>query len=242
MSRKRLDLGSFQSSIKIDTGGVYRRLMIVAQRVKWEWIKRANMALSKYSDNTRNKYKAGIVIEGPDRRGIRVVLRGRFPNWFEQGLGPQGIGSTGAFDIRRNVLKGKDKQVIPIGRTEAQVQTIVNRAKVSRPEADRISKMAKALTGTTSERQPDGSHKTQWGGRMPRGLVPKALQHHKTDLLDGMIRTESGYSGGQQQTGGYKVFRTMSKNGQPWMHPGIPAHRIASEVESMIPQIMLEEW
>ena len=241
MPRKRLDLTKYEDKISISAQGVYRRLMTLAHRVRWEWLRLANQKLAMYSDNTRNKYKAGIVIEGPDKRGVRIILRGRFPNWFEQGLGPTGIGSTGAFDIRVNVLKGKESQAIPITRSSAQVQGIATGMPRDKPQATRIAKMAAALTGTTSHRLPDGAHRTQWGGRMKSEQIPKLLQHH-TDRLEGMTRKEAGYSKGTRQTGGHTTFRMMSWKGKPWIHPGIPAHNMAALVESKLKQIVRDEW
>lgn len=58
-------------------------------------------------------YLDGTTIE---RAGSEIVVsvRGMIPNFIEHGLGPSGLGSEGAFDMRANILKGKESRAIPL--------------------------------------------------------------------------------------------------------------------------------
>lgn len=62
---------------------------------------RGEAASAKYA----SVYLGGTEVE---RSGdeIRVRVTGLVPNFVERGLGPGGVGTEGAFDIRSNVLRG----------------------------------------------------------------------------------------------------------------------------------------
>ncbi len=58
-------------------------------------------------------YLAGTTVsrEGGD---IVVRVKGDVPNFIEHGLGPGGLGTEGPFDMRQNILKGRDMRAVPI--------------------------------------------------------------------------------------------------------------------------------
>lgn len=77
--------------------------------VRWE------MRVSVWHDAWRyaEDYLGGTTVE---REGADIVVqvRGLIPNFIEHGLGPSGIGSEGPFDMRANILKGRERRAIPL--------------------------------------------------------------------------------------------------------------------------------
>jgi hypothetical protein len=77
--------------------------------VRWE------MRVSVWHEASRHAqvYLDGtsVVREGDD---IVVTVRGMIPNFIEHGLGPGGLGTEGAFDMRANLLKGREHRAIPM--------------------------------------------------------------------------------------------------------------------------------
>ena len=81
-----------------------------AIRLKEEWVARASSELA----GTVGEYVRGIEIgipvvgSGIDADiSISISLDGLVANMIEQGLGPQGVGSTGPFDMRKFILKNR---------------------------------------------------------------------------------------------------------------------------------------
>ena len=77
--------------------------------VRWE------MRVSVWHDAWRyaEDYLGGTTVE---REGNDIVVRvqGLIPNFIEHGLGPGGVGTEGPFDMRANVLKGRQRQGGPL--------------------------------------------------------------------------------------------------------------------------------
>lgn len=67
---------------------------------------------------------------------------------------------------------------------------------------------------------------------------------HKTNPLQGLVKTGGGYSRDprtgkmRKQTTGYMTFRRASWAGDPWMHPGRKAERIANIIRRNLPSIL----
>lgn len=167
-----------------------------------------------------------------------VELLGTFPNMLEQGMGPGGVGTEGAYDLRtfllrastRNIRHGKHGMYlnVPFDRTAAFIEKAGGKPALE---------AAKALAPTTSVRGPGGVDRTLWGGRMPAGMAPKLKEHHATDPLAAMVRKLGHYSQGVSQST-YRAWRTISEGGKPWIHPGIRARRLADRVNAAMPEII----
>lgn len=80
------------------TSNVLREMVINTRQYAW-----------RYAD----AYLEGLSVE---REGDAIVVRvkGDIPNFIEHGLGPGGLGTEGPFDMRQNVLKGRERRAIPI--------------------------------------------------------------------------------------------------------------------------------
>lgn len=195
-----------------------------AIRAEWAATARANLQVSA---GTVAEYVKAIVPSNGSRAGVMLI--GTFPNMFEQGLGPQGVGSEGPFDLRTTLLQPTTRSIrqgkkgpylhVPFGRSIAFIKS---------QGGDDAAEKFRNLGATTSR-----AGKTVWGEKLPPGLAPKVAPHHATDLLAGTYRNEGVYSkastpGAASSTG--KAFRTISQGGKPWIHPGIRAARIADIV------------
>lgn len=66
--------------------------------------------------NHRRAYMSGIERGFDASNDTEAVIRliGDVPNFIEHGLGPGGVGTEGAFDIRQNVLRGRNGQSVPV--------------------------------------------------------------------------------------------------------------------------------
>lgn len=227
---------------RFDLASIVRRSMPfgadVALRVRSaiqaEWAAEARQGLGR-SAATVAKYVAGLQPSTTSNAGVELV--GTFPNMFEQGLGPGGVGTEGAFDLRTTLLKATTRSIrfgrkgmylnVPFDMTEGAITAAGGREAM---------KQARQLQPTWSF--PNG--RTQWGGRLPPGLAPKAQPHHATDPLAGIVRRETAYSQaaapGSQST--YRKWRTISEGGKPWVHPGFLAARIADRVMAKLDTIL----
>jgi len=180
------------------------------------------------SGATTGQYVAAISpVEAPT---ARVELVGTFPNMFEQGMGPNGVGSEGPFDIRTFALRATTRNIhhgpkgmylnVPFGHTLASIAGRGGTAAV---------KAAQALAPTLSV-PSGGGFKTLWGGRLPAGLAPKIAEHHATDPLHGLVRKQAAYAAATQST--FQTWRRLTEWGKPWYHPGIRGRHNAAKVAS----------
>lgn len=227
---------------RFDLASIVRRSMPfganVASRIQAaiqaEWAAEARQGLGR-SAATVSKYIAGLQPSATSNAGVELV--GTFPNMFEQGLGPGGVGTEGAFDLRTTLLKATTRSIkhgkkgmylnVPFDMSEGAITAAGGKDAM---------KQARKLSPTWSF--PNG--RTQWGGRLPPGLAEKAKPHHATDPLAGIVRREVAYSDaaapGSQS--GYRKWRTISEGGKPWIHPGFMASRIANRVMAKLDQII----
>jgi len=66
--------------------------------------------------------------------------------------------------------------------------------------------------------------------------VPKLAEHHKTDIYAGMKKVSHLYQNATQSQ--YMTFRMISENmTEGWMHPGINARHLATQVETYVQSI-----
>lgn len=203
---------------RIDT--VRRTLQAVIQ-AEWRAEARTNLGASRahVAEYVRNINRVGT---------NAVELTGTFPNMLERGMGPAGVGSEGAFDLKntllqpttRSIRKGKNGLYlnVPFGRTVAMIKALGGTA---------AYKAARALSATVST-----AAGTRWGDRLPPGMAPKLATHHATDPLASLYRFRGNYStaSGVKGRSTYRNFRTISQGGRSWIHPGIRARKIAERV------------
>jgi len=189
------------------------------------------------SDATAAQYENAIApVDAPT---ARVELTGTFPNMFEQGMGPNGVGSEGPFDIRTFALRDGTRNLrhgpkgmylnVPFGHTLA---SIAGRG------GDAAVKAAKALSPTLSVPSGAGGFRTLWGGRLPAGLAPKIAEHHATDPLHGLVRKQAAYAAATQST--FQTWRRLTEWGKPWIHPGIRARNNAAKVAAQGADFVVE--
>lgn len=199
-------------------------LIRAAIRAEWAATARSNLPVSA---RTVSEYVKALVPSDNSRAGVMLV--GTFPNMFEQGLGPGGVGTEGPFDLRTTLLQPTTRS-IRMGKKGLYLHVPFDRsvAFIKSQGGDEAAEKFRNLGATTSR-----AGKTVWGEKLPPGLAPKAAEHHATDLLAGTYRNEGVYSkastpGAASSTG--RAFRTLSQGGKPWIHPGIRAARIADLV------------
>lgn len=201
--------------------------VLIRSAIRAEWAATARSDLP-YSARTTSEYIKALVPSDSSAAGVMLV--GTYPNMFEQGLGPQGVGSEGPFDLRTTLLQPTTRSIrqgkrglylhVPFERSIPFIE--------SQGGADAVYKFR------TQKATISRGGKTEWGDRLPPGLAPKAAPHHATDLLAGTYRNEGVYSkasamlGVAQSTG--RAFRTISQAGKPWIHPGIKAANLAARV------------
>jgi hypothetical protein len=138
----------------------------MAEAVQNGWKVFARKKLGK----TRTEYIRAIQIErvSPDRS--LVVLTGVLPNLVEQGMGPQGIGSYGPYNVGDFLLKTTTKSIrrnkqgqlylhVPFRHGVAGIRDIGGEAAVSAARALQVTKTRAAKGGNPGH--------LSWGGRMP---------------------------------------------------------------------------
>lgn len=230
MARRILDITGIVQRMLPPAAVLARRVQLAVQAA-WAAEARANLGRSA---KTVSAYVGGIQPAPTSNAGVELV--GTYPNMFELGLGPGGVGTEGPFDLRDTLLKPTTRSIrqgkrglylfVPFHMTVAAIKAAGGNAAV---------KQARGLPATTSQ-----NGRTFWGGRLPPGLAPKQRPHHATDPLAGLVRKEAPYSaasgGGGQST--YHKWRTISQNGKPWIHPGIQAKHLADRVLAKMGAIM----
>lgn len=234
-------------SARFNIGDIIRQSMpvasVMARRVQagimaaWAAEARANLGRS---NKTTAAYVGGIQPSSTSQAGVELV--GTFPNMFEQGMGPGGVGTEGPYDLRTTLLKATTRSIrfgkrgmylnVPFDVSAAQIKALGGNAAL---------KQARALAPTLS---PSQGGRTQWGGRLPPGLAPKMRPDHHSDPLAGIVRREAAYStaaaAGSQST--YRKWRAISEGGKPWIHPGIRAAHIATRVMAQMGDIIRDAF
>lgn len=216
---------------------------VMARRVQagimaaWAAEARANLGRS---NKTTAAYVGGLQPSSTSQAGVELL--GTFPNMFEQGMGPGGVGTEGPYDLRDVLLKPTTRSIrfgpkgmylnVPFDMSAAQIKALGGASAL---------KQARALAPTLS---PSQGGRTQWGGRLPPGLAPKMKEHHHSDPLAGIVRREAAYSTaaapGSQST--YRKWRRITQWGKPWIHPGIRAAHIATRVMAQMGDIVRDAF
>ena len=208
------------------------RLMDSIERIVTQEWKAASRSLGR----TRQVYRDNIVVDMKTPDKLQMSLRGTVPNIVEQGMGPGGVGTYGAYDIRK-FIKFKDKDYVNV-RFEH-----LGASKGKTDSAKAIRKLAVSRSKPNEQGFIYGKKtKKNLGPRLPPGFAqvkknPTTGKRHSTDFLAGMIRTRaegaSARSGAQHTT-----FRRLSKNGKPWMSSGVRPRRYAAKIVKALPALI----
>lgn len=238
----------------LDADGKRRRMKRIALTIQSAWASKAN----KHSARIRSAYKK-MLSSRADERTAEVVFSGdgsgkdgALALMVEYGMGPGGIGTEGAYDVRKYLLTGGPgkmrpgpTKIVPFSHTHASMRAVAGGKETSNAVALQSFKASVSA----------GREKTIWGHRISAKDLPGPLRaadtqkkdvkgknytafRHKTHVLAGMVKTQSTYSKGVKQTSGFKTFRTASWKGDPWMHPGIKAGHYGEQVRRELPGLI----
>lgn len=196
----------------------------------------AALAIREVTDNT-----CIVSLPGPGADSKVAVLA----RMAELGMGPSGIGSEGRYDIRKFVLKAGTNRLhfgkngpfvhVPFDMSDEDMLNIGGKA---------LRDLAQSMTPTVTK-----GKKTVWGDRLTpkftRTLIEAKVGASIAALgrVSGAVRLASTYSKGkggkaEQQTTGYRAWRTMSWAGEAWWHPGIKAARLADRIRRQVPELV----
>lgn len=234
--------------------GMKKKAIALADAILLEWTVEARSAIK--SQSVMDAYVKSLSIKKANNEQVQVSLTpkgqgGTLALMYELGMGPNGIGSSGPYDMRVFMLKETTRNI----RRDKKGQLYLNvpfkhSAKAIKARGDehvlkQAKKLAPRFTANAPQVSRDGSIKGSKGDRLPRGLVPKMKAHHTTDIYAGMVRLASSYSRKKDgkavvQTSGYMTWRRMTMNQKPpkWVHPGIQPLFLHKKVYDSLPTII----
>ena len=231
MAQKRLDLRKIIPGLDGST-----KLMDGIERVAMQEWKAASRGLGE----TRDDYRRAISVDTKTSGKLRFTLRGMVPNIVEQGMGPGGVGTYGAYDIRKFMKFSGKPYVNVMFRQKKSSQSPAVQKKMGRLAISR-SKVNPA--GGPDRGFIYGRQTTKnIGPRFPAGMAPVRRnpttgKKHSTDFLADMIRVRAaGTSPGSGTS--YMTFRRISKNGKPWISRGVRPRRFGAKVAKKLPGLI----
>lgn len=233
----------------LDARSRLARMRTIAHLVLAEWQAEVRATLR----SSRAAYIKSLAIREVTETTATVDLAGagvgravaQLARMVEFGMGPGGIGTQGAYDIRTFVLRAGTRK-LRFGKSGPYVNVPFTRSPKEIKEMGGAGALraARGLQATVA----NAAGGTKWGGRLATGLASnlpngRIKPHHVADALQGLVRLASTYSKNPEgtarvQTTGYRLFRRMAWSGQPWMHPGIRAHRLAEKVVAKVPDLV----
>ncbi len=236
MSRPRLTPQQIHAHFGMDKRGRKARMQRMGDAIVGEWSASARqfgdmnstlgpyqraIAIRKVTANSVIVELPGSKIEKSGKgRGVAMIAR-----MMEFGLGPGGIGSSGPFDVRQNLLSGAKYKNVPFKHSAKSITDLGGQSALDD---------AKSLKAT---RVKGGS----WNGpSLEAGYTkivnnPLTKKPHKTDKLAQMRRM-----GKKGKTSRFITFRRASWKGKPWMHPGIRARGISKIVNGELLRLWSE--
>ena len=229
----------------------------IADGARANWIRVAQRELG----SSKEDYIQGIQPVAVEDNARVIVLVGWMPNSVENGLDSFDMRETllgghsaltrrakdghlyGHVPFRHGTPESKGGGGSPMGRAygptaeHSLAQGNVMGATAAADLGKKVYEAAKRLSATrTTQHASEASAAmttTRWGGRLPPGMAPKLAAHHKTDIYAGMVRVRHTYAKTTQTQ--YRTFRTISQAvPSGWIHPGIRARHLASNVEDWI--------
>ncbi len=240
----------------MDPDGKRSRLKRIGLVIQSAWKAKA----AGHSPRVRSAYIKSLSVQQDDRsvtvtfgqpgkKDLKLALM------IEYGMGPGGIGTEGAYDVRKYLLSGAGKgklrtgkhgpyKVVPFTHTMAAIARAGGTDLAAKVKSDQFKASVSA-----------GKEKTTWGSTLKASDLPGPLRpgnekkmdvagkpytafRHKAHILSGLTKHASSYSKGVTQTTGGKTFRTASWAGDPWMHPGIKARNYGEQVRAELPTLL----
>lgn len=224
------------------------RLNRIARGVEAEWRRQAATLPPKY----RGAYVRSMSVQVKDHSIVMALdsddsvgSDGVMARSVEYGYGPGGIGTTGPYDMRKTLLRSRSVKFGKRGRY-LNVPMRVTRRGMDKMGGRASYTAAKALRPTMVR----GKQTISWGSRLsnPSGFAERihpvaryvpgvgTVPAHATDPLANLYKFNSA----GQRGASYGIFRTISEAGKPWIHPGIPAHRLIRKVVRRMSGIIAE--
>jgi hypothetical protein len=234
MATPRIDLRDFMPNIVSDQ---HRALSTMGNAILAAWSAEARAKLGTSSQRIA-AYEKGLSVHVTNGNKVRVVLSDVIPNILEQGMGPGGIGTQGAYDQRLFSLKPTTKNIrrskkgnlylnVPFHLTDKEIVAL---------GGNRALRALRKLDAATTPRLKGSTRRINL--RRP-GLGPGYGQRgrgHSHDSLEGVRKQNKTYAKSTQGT--YVKWRVMSQGGRPWMSAGVRARNLAQAVSNRIPQIL----
>jgi len=249
----------------MNTGKRVRYMHSIGLAIQNNWKNKARHILGDVSASTRTKYMHAIEVVDYNENQVIVRLSHKFAAMFEQGLGPNGVGSYGVFDMRKFLLdkpkgrsgwpkmgkKGKWRP-IPFVRGKEQMAETVRKSSTDLAHDDaELEKRVRAVQGMKKEvlvkpfmQKEAGSWKVIRAGVIPKMIVgPRTVYSINPETSVRTAVTAQPHktdliAGTKKMGGKFVTFRIISYGGKPWYHPGIRPRRIARLVVRDIPKLL----
>ena len=244
------------SDFGLDPAGKRARLKRIGLVVLSAW----KAKVAGHSPKIRSAYiKALTVVQDDNSVSVIFGQQGeadvKLALMVEFGMGPGGIGTEGAYDVRKYLLSGSGKgklrtgrhgpyKVVPFSHTMVDIAKVGGKSLADQVKSDQFRASVSA-----------GEHKTSWGDTIKANDLPGPVRpenqqkvdvagntytasRHKAHPLAGLSKHASSYSRGVSQTSGGRTFRTASWAGDPWMHPGIRARHYGELVRRDLDKLL----
>lgn len=241
----------------IDKASLRTKVATLIALARAQWIA---LAQETFHSTVRDYVRGIQPVEWTGQTTAQVALVGSWPNALEQGRGPWDLRTTLLIPGKvRAVKRSKEGYLylsVPFRHMGAKAadKRAMGRAyaatlgeQTARDLGRELGRRAKALSATLTSFAPDNQHApTVWGGRLNTSDmgIPLLRPHHTTDIYDGMVRQEKTYEKATQSQ--YTTWRMITNNPASnrnnWMHPGIKAAGLATQVRQWlaneIPRVM----
>lgn len=248
----KIDLNNFADIYKNKT---HRKRATAGYVVQNAWKSYASRFLD--GGRTKTEYISNIQVDLNDPEKVIIRLVGMLGNMREHGMGPDGIGSQGPYDVRKFLLRSSTKNIKRAKAGHLYLHVPFSHSFKSMPMRVQSAVSAQSLASSLRSFVPSTSQPnkgTKYGSRLPAGMVAKTRERdvqmrdhfgrytrfvqraHATDRYAGMIKKGKEYSTSNQS--GFTTFRTTSEAGKPWYSKGVRAAKIANIVVRDLPMIL----
>ena len=236
-------------------GDTKRKLRTLANVIAAEWVAEARGSLRRSADayiksvgvREVTDTRAVVSLPGPDA-GKKAAQLARI---VEFGMGPGGIGTEGAYDVRKFLLRAGTRNLkwgksgpyvnVPFQRRGASSE-VPGPLEIERLGGRRALLAARKLSPRVND--PATNQLLSRSVRLGAGWAQRLRAHHVSDPLEGLVREASTYSDkGGWQTSGFKVWRRASwANRDPaaWRSKGVKARHLARKVQAKVPDLIRE--
>ena len=238
-------------------GSTRVKMQMVAEAIAAEWAAEARATLRRtvapylksIGIRELSETKAVVALPGPGT-DKKTATKARIA---EFGMGPGGIGTEGAYDVRKFLLRGTTRNIhwgkngpyvnVPFTRRGA-ISSVPGPLEIERLGGNRALAAARKLAPRVND--PVTKKLLLRGGTLPSGFAAKLREHHVSDPLAGLVRNASSYStasGPDLRTSGFTVWRRASwanKHPLAWMSKGVRARHLSRRVQAKVPDLIRE--